>query len=246
LNWQKFTSVLQLVAAGLGIPAAAGGTYSVYRSYIAPPANCQTLKAALLETLDRTIAPASKRALMKTDLAEFTEKCGARDPDSLAVFAVAASQLDHDRVLGADPAASLQRVATAAAASDSSGAASADPAHAAPGLFDKIEIGGFGKAGPEAAQGWVALDRRDPDHFLQSSFDGFEAGKAPAEKALLTALWPVPVWSEPQKPGLPDVHKVVGRLATGQCLRLLSYRTAGQGRPWANVETAQCQSKATK
>src|SRR5258708_40252391 len=89
MNWQKFTSVLQIVGAVLGIPAAAGGPYSVYRNYFAPTANCPALRSSLLETMDRNVPVETKQALMRKDMAEFSAKCGAADPDAMAVFTIA-------------------------------------------------------------------------------------------------------------------------------------------------------------
>jgi hypothetical protein len=257
-NVQKFTTVLQIVGAALGIPAAAGGTYSVYRSYFAPTANCQTLRTSLLDTIDRGISADSRRALMKKDLAEFSQKCAGSDPDAMAVFTVALRQTEPPPAAAAPAIPATPAVAEATkadsgkpAAVDMVKAEVAKPAageagHPQPGIFSAIPIGGFGKSGSVEAKGLVALDRRDSDHFGESSFDGFETGKEPAEKTILTARWAVPVWPEPQAPGLPDVSRVQGRLAKGQCLRVLAYRTAAQGRPWAHVELADCATVVSK
>ena len=240
-NVQKFTTALQIVGAVLGIPAAAGGTYSVYRSYFASNADCAGLRTSLLGMMDRAIAEDSRRALMKKDVAEFSQKCGSGDPDAMAVFTMAMQPADAAK---ATPIA-LTQPAPAAPAKPDAGKA-LDAAHPAGGLYGATPIGIFGLSASGQAQGWVALDRRDSDHFGESSFDGFEAGKPPAEKALLTARWAVPVWLAPQAPGLPDLKQIQGRLAKGQCIRVLSFRTANQGRPWANAEPAACESAGAK
>jgi hypothetical protein len=256
-NVQKFTTVLQIVGAALGIPAAAGGTFSVYRSYFAPTANCQTLRMSLLDTIDRGISADSKHALMKKDLAEFSQKCAGADPDAMAVFAVALRQMDEPKaaapVIAATPGVAEATKADAGkpaalemAKAEIARPAAAEAAHPQASIFSAIPAGGFGKSGSGETKGWVALDRRDAEHLGESSFDGFEPGNALAEKTLLTARWAVPVWPEPQAPGVPDVSRVQGRLAKGQCLRVLSYRTAAQGRPWANVELADCATVVAK
>jgi hypothetical protein len=238
MNWQKLTSVLQIVGAALGIPAAAGGTYSVYRNYFAPTANCPALRSSLLETMDRSIPVETKRTLMRKELAEFSAKCGAADPDAIAVFTVA---LKGDAVTTAVAAAKPEALKVA-----ESEPAKLEPAKASDPArpFESIPAGNFGRSAAGETRGWVALDRRDAEHLGQSSFDGFEVGKPLAEKSLIAARWAVPVWYEPQPPGPPDIGHVQGRTARGQCLRVLAYRTTEQGRPWANVEPAPCAVRA--
>lgn len=247
LNFQKLTTVLQITGAALGIPAAAGGTYTVYRSYFASTADCQTLRNSLLSVMDRAISEDSRRALMKKDLAEFSAKCGAGDPDAMAAFTAATQQpeIAKANAVAAAPAA------TPIPAADATNV-KAEPANAreaakpGPGLYAGTPLGIFGVSASGEAKGWVALDRRDAEHFGESSFDGFEPGKNPSEKAMLTARWGVPVWLEPQAPGLPDLKRIQGRLAKGQCIRVLALRTASQGRPWADVEPAPCEASAAK
>jgi hypothetical protein len=241
LNVQKLTTVLQIAGAALGIPAAAGGTYTVYRSYFASTANCQTLRASLLATMDQTISIDSRRALMKKDFAEFKANCAAADPDAIAVFSVALQPSDGAK---ATPIA----VASAASAPASPAPAKPDAAKTLisastapePNIYAGVPAGVFGVSAAGEAHGWVALDRRDPDHFGESSFAGYVVGKDPAEKSILAASWPVPVWREPQPPGPPEVGKVQGRLAKGECVRVLSYRLAPPRRPWADVEPIAC------
>lgn len=244
-NVQKLTTALQIVGAALGIPAAAGGTYTVYRSYFASNVDCQTLRNSLLATMDRATSQDIRRSLMKKDVATFSQKCGAGDPDALAVFTMAMQPVESGQTGAAAPAqpapaSNVEKAATAKTV------AAKDAAQPAPGLYAAVPIGNFGVSASGQAQGWVALDRRDPDHLGESSFDGFETGKAPAEKSVLTARWAVPVWLEAQPPGLPDLKRIQGRLAKGQCIRLLSFRTASQGRPWANAEPAACETAAAK
>ena len=248
-NVQKFTTVLQIVGAVLGIPAAAGGTYSVYRSYFAANADCASLRTSLLGMMDRAISEDSRRALMKKDVAEFSQKCGSGDPDAMAVFTMAMQPAEAAKttpVALTQPAAAAPQPATAPLKPDVGKADHADAAHAGGGLYAATPIGIFGLSASGQAQGWVALDRRDTEHFGESSFDGFEAGKPAAEKTVLTARWAVPVWLAPQAPGLPDLKQIQGRLARGQCIRVLSFRTASQGRPWANAEPAPCEAAAAK
>jgi hypothetical protein len=249
LNFQKLTTVLQITGAALGIPAAAGGTYTVYRSYFASTADCQTLRNSLLSVMDRAISEDSRRSLMKKDLGEFSAKCGAGDPDAMAAFTAAMQQpeIAKANVVAIAPAAPANLPPVAAIAKpEPAKASAADNARPTPGLYAATPLGIFGVSASGEAKGWVALDRRDPEHFGESSFDGFEPGRSPAEKAVLTARWGVPVWLEPQAPGLPDLKRIQGRLARGQCIRVLTLRTASQGRPWADVEPAPCEASAAK
>ena len=248
-NVQKFTTALQIVGAVLGIPAAAGGTYSVYRSYFASNADCASLRSSLLGVMDRAIAEDSRRALMKKDVAQFSQKCGAGDPDAMAVFTMAMQPADAAKatpVALAQPADGAPQSSVTAVKLEAAKADKPDAARPGGGLYAATPIGVFGMSASGQAQGWVALDRRDSDHFGESSFDGFEAGKPPMEKALLTARWAVPVWLAPQAPGLPDLKQIQGRLAKGQCIRVLSFRTASQGRPWVSAEPAPCEAAAAK
>jgi hypothetical protein len=241
LNVQKFTTVLQIAGAALGIPAAAGGTYTVYRSYFASTANCQTLRASLLATMDQAISIDARRALMKKEFAEFKANCAAADPDAIAVFSIALQPSDGAKATPIAAAPPSPAAATAVAAQ--SGAIKTNVSASTgsePNIFAGVPAGVFGVSAAGEPHGWVALDRRDPDHFGESSFAGYVVGKDPAEKSILNASWPVPVWREPQPPGPPEVAKVQGRLAKGECVRVLSFRLAPPRRPWADVEPAAC------
>jgi hypothetical protein len=247
LNVQKFTTVLQIAGAVLGIPAAAGGTYTVYRSYFASTANCPALRASLLETMDQAISVDSRRALMKKDFAEFKANCATADPDAIAVFSVALQPTDAAKPTPIAAATSSPAPASAVAAkSDAAKTIVNVSAPSEPNIYAGVPAGVFGASAAGEAHGWVALDRRDPDHFGESSFSGYVVGKDAVKKSILNASWPVPVWREPQPPGPPEVAKVQGRLAKGACVRVLSYRLAPPRRPWADVEPVACPAPPAK
>jgi hypothetical protein len=236
VNVQKVTSILQVACAALGIPAAASGTYSVYRAYFSTSATCQTLKTSLLATMDRALPAESIRTLMKKDLATFTAQCAASDPDAIAAFATVSRQANAPAT--DEPKPVNEKIAPVGTKSDAVKSVSMQRAPA--GTFATIPIGVFGVNGAGEAKGWIALDRRDPDHFGETSFDGYEIGKPLAETTVLRTRWAVPVWREIQPPGPPDLSRVQGRLAAGQCVRVLTVPPKTGPRPWASVEIAPC------
>jgi hypothetical protein len=237
INVQKVTSILQVACAALGIPAAASGTYSVYRAYFSTAATCQTLKTSLLATMDRALPADSIRTLMKKDLETFTAQCAASDPDAIAAFATVSQQADATLVTKDRRPVNGQ---TAPVGTKYDAVRPVSTQRAPAGAFAAIPVGVFGVNSAGEAKGWVALDRRDPDHFGETSFDGYEVGKPLAEATILRTRWAVPVWHEAQPPGPPDLSHVQGRLAAGQCVRVLTVPLKTGPRPWAGVELAPC------
>jgi hypothetical protein len=60
----------------------------------------------------------------------------------------------------------------------------------------------------------------------------------PPPGTILSAKMMLPVWSEPQA-GTNDPTKLLSRLPTGACVRVLATRGGG-GRLWAEVAPASC------
>jgi hypothetical protein len=186
---------------------------------------CQSLRAVILSEIDKNLPTDAKRALLQKDVGEFAKNCAAVDPDAHAIFqAVMRDNETPQRVVSNQP----QRAASPAQA----------PAGQA--RLAAVPVGSFGTAVSGERRGWVALDRRDAGHTGEAGFNGVTAGALPPAGAVLTALWPAPVWYEPPMSSTFDVTRVQGRLAAGGCVQVLGTRTAATGRPWAEVKPADC------
>jgi biotin carboxyl carrier protein len=89
--------------------------------------------------------------------------------------------------------------------------------------------------------GWVALGRVGVVRFGGVNFDGYpiSAQSLPPPGTILTARWPVPVWTDLQEGIRPDLSGARAMLRPGMCVRVISTR-AGLGRLWAEVTQAGC------
>ena len=144
---QRSVTMLQLLGAALGIPAAAAGCYSAYQTYFSTEAVCERLRTAIVLTMERKLASDAKKALLRRDVAEFDKTCGDSDPDASTVFKAA---LQEHPPISPVPDASVQ-VATADAQSlKATSSLSVPPAPA------------FGAAGSGERYGWIALSREQP------------------------------------------------------------------------------------
>jgi len=210
--WEKFAKLAQLTGAVLGIPVAAASVYSVYNTYFSTATTCLNLRNTIISTMERTISGETKAILIRKDIAEFEKSCGKIDPDARSIFAATLEQLE-----GAGTPAS------------SSAAASAKSRPALPALtsFDKM---------PGDRHGWVALGRRDAAR-EELNFAGMTAS-LPAEGTILTARWPIPVWTEPPA-GRPDLTAARALIAAGTCVRVLSSHP-NNDRIWVEVVPALC------
>jgi len=228
MHWEKTGTMLQGLGAALGIPAAAAGVYGVYHASFSTQGTCETQRAAILTNIDRNVPADAKRLLLQKDIHEFSKHCASVDPDAHAIFQSVLRETE--KALHRAPAQSR----TASAAPDQPPAAQpAEPTHA-------VVAGNFGVSASGEKRGWVGLDRRDAGHVGESAFDGYSAGTLPAVDAVLTALWPAPVWPEPAVASVSDQARIQGRLAAGGCVRVLSARTSRSGRAWAEVTPADC------
>jgi hypothetical protein len=91
---EKLTTSLQLVGAALAVPAGIAGVYSAYHNYFSPEVRCQEMRNTTLVTLEKNIPTEAKRALLRTDVAQFQAKCGEVEPETAMVFQVALQELD--------------------------------------------------------------------------------------------------------------------------------------------------------
>jgi hypothetical protein len=114
ISQQRLVHLLQICGAALGIPAAAAGSYSAYKTFFSPEATCQSLRTSILATMERRIAPDAKHTLLRKDVTEFDKTCGDSDPDARAIFQ-AALQDASPPMRRAMPAASMSGASTPAA-----------------------------------------------------------------------------------------------------------------------------------
>ncbi len=231
MAWEKATNIFQLIGALLGIPAAAAGAYAVYRSHFSADVACQGLRTTILLAIDKNLPAEAKRTLLQKDVGQFANSCASLDPDAHAIFQSVLRETENPRPAPGQP----PRTAAAAASA---------PAMAARQGMPTVPAGSFGTAASGERRGWVALDRRDAGHMGEPGFGGYTAGSLPSAGAVLSALWMAPVWYEPPMSATFDVTKVQGRLAIGGCVQVLTARTAGSGRPWAEVQPADCPAAA--
>ena len=147
----RSVTLVQLVCAALGIPAAIAGSYSAYQTYFSNEAVCQRLRTAVVATMERKLPLDAKQALLRKDVADFDKNCGDGDPDARTVFQTAMQER---------PPAPKARMQLAAADTQLPSAAPARPA--APPVF--------GTAGAGERSGWIALSRREAGA-LVSNFD---------------------------------------------------------------------------
>lgn len=225
--WEKVTPHLQMIGAALAIPAAAGGTYSVYRNFFATDVTCHNLQIAIVSVLEKNIAPEMKRGLLSKDVAEFGAKCGKFDPDSYSIFQ-AALQPPRSEPAPAQPATQVASAAPAPAAT---------AGHSATATFAT-----FGRSSAGEVRGWVALTRGEADRIGEPNFDGYEISLTvlPPAGTVLKSRHLVPVWTEPQY-GANDQTKLQGRLPAGMCVRVVVTRgTEGKNRTWGEVVPVNC------
>ena len=154
---QRSVTMLQLLGAALGIPAAAAGCYSAYQTYFSTEAVCQRLRTAIVITMERKLASDAKKALLRRDVAEFDKTCGDSDPDARTVFQAA---------LREHPASSRVPDARVQIA-----AADAQLSTATPSLYVR-PVPVFSAAGSGERHGWIALSRRQAGAWI-SNFDGY-------------------------------------------------------------------------
>src|SRR5258707_7216709 len=149
---ESLVKLLQIAGAALGIPAAAAGTFAAYQNYFSTDVTCQKLRNNIVATMERSVAPETKRSLLRKDVNEFDKLCGEGDPDARTIFH-AAIAVEHPA-----PAAAESGHATTADAAQATAAAVAQPD---PSRRSQLQsVGVFGAPGAKEHYGWVALGRR--------------------------------------------------------------------------------------
>ncbi len=208
---ENLVKLLQVAGAALGIPAAAAGTFAAYQNYFSTDVTCQKLRNNIIATMERSVAPETKRSLLRKDVTEFDRLCGEGDPDARAIFRAALGDAHH---------------------------AEGDGGHG-PAAAGATPVGIFGAAGAREHCGWVALSRRQAGEWVPH-FSGYDIAEAslPPPGTVLTAKTMLPVWSEPQA-GKNDPTKLQSRLPQGACVRVLATRGGG-ARLWGEVTPASC------
>jgi len=227
ISQQRLVTLLQIAGAALGIPAAAAGSYTAYKTFFSSEAACQKLRTNILATMERRIAAEVKHTLLRKDVTEFDKTCGDSDPDARVIFQAAVQDTPA-------PASRAPQAVNAAA-----GAAQAPQPEPMPARKQPLAI--FGAPGSSERHGWVALSRKDRAEGWVINFTGYAISQTslPPAGTVLTAQRNVPVWSEMQGGAGNDMSKLQNRLTPGACVRVLATR-AGPVRLWAEVAPASC------
>jgi hypothetical protein len=229
---ESLVKLLQIAGAALGIPAAAAGTFAAYQNYFSTDVTCQKLRTNIVATMERNVAPETKRSLLRKDVHEFDKLCGDGDPDARTIFHVAI-EAEHPATAAAEAGH-----ATTADAGHATAAAVAQP-DSSNRRSQLQSVGVFGSPGVRERYGWVALGRRQSGSWVPH-FNGYTISDTslPPPGTVLSAQMMLPVWSEPQG-ATNDQTKMQSRLPTGACVRVLSTR-GGTGRLWAEVAPSSC------
>jgi hypothetical protein len=228
---ENLVKVLQIAGAALGIPAAAAGTSAAYQNYFSTDVTCQKLRSNIVATMERSVAPETKRSLLRKEVNEFDKLCGEGDPDARTIFHAALTP-EHPA-----PAAAETANATTVDAVHGPAPAGAQPDSSRRSQLQSAAV--FGAPGTKEHYGWVALSRRQSGAWV-AHFNGYIISDTslPPPGTVLSAQIMLPVWSEPQGT-TNDQSKLQSRLPNGACVRVLSTR-GGSGRLWAEVAPASC------
>jgi hypothetical protein len=215
---EGLVKALQIAGAALGIPAAAAGTFAAYQNYFSNDETCHKLRSSIIGTMERNVAPETKRSLLRRDVTEFEKLCANADPDAHAIFHAALNETGHSAAPGGATAAALPE----------------------PARPQAPPVGVFGAPGSKEHYGWVALSHRQSGGSWTVHFNGYAISETslPPSGTVLSAQRMLPVWSEPQA-GTNDQTKLQSRLPAGACVRVVSTR-GGISRLWAEVSPASC------
>jgi hypothetical protein len=117
--------------------AAAAGTFAAYQNYFSTEVTCQKLRNNIIATMERNVAPETKRSLLRKDVTEFDKLCGEGDPDARAIFQAAVKHADHADALDAGHAPAV----AVAPAEPASAGAQATPVGIFGGARASITVG---------------------------------------------------------------------------------------------------------
>jgi hypothetical protein len=180
----RVVSSVQVVSTLLAVPLGLASGYSMYKANFAIDTTCQNLRAGIIAMLDKNVDAATRRMLVRRDVATFEQTCGGVDPDAHAAFKVLlaeppAPSAATPKLRAALPAADVARKAEPKAETAKAEVKSAPKAEA------KTEAKAESKAKPEAKVEAKAEPKPEPKS---------EARPAVAEKqpaAIVAAAPPV-------------------------------------------------------
>lgn len=84
----RVVSSVQVISTLLAVPLGLASGYSMYRANFAIDTTCQNLRAGIIAMLDKNVDAATRRMLVRRDVATFEQTCGDVDPDAHAAFKV--------------------------------------------------------------------------------------------------------------------------------------------------------------
>ncbi len=105
---ERFMGLLQMTGALLAIPIGLFTAYSLYRANFSVETTCQSLRAGIIATLDKSVDASARRMLVRRDVQTFEQTCAEIDPDATAAFK---SLLAVDKAVTAAPAVAKPAVA---------------------------------------------------------------------------------------------------------------------------------------
>lgn len=79
-------SLLQVLGTVLAIPVGVGSAYTMYKSNFTAEASCQSLRANIIQILDKSVDAGARHMLVRRDVEAFEKTCGGVDPDAAAAF----------------------------------------------------------------------------------------------------------------------------------------------------------------
>ncbi|MDO8878558.1 MAG: hypothetical protein Q8M24_25320 [Pseudolabrys sp.] len=82
----RVVTTAQIVGSLLAVPLGLASGYSMYKANFAVDTTCQNLRAGIVAMLDKNVDPATRRMLVRRDIATFEQSCGGFDPDAHAAF----------------------------------------------------------------------------------------------------------------------------------------------------------------
>lgn len=104
-------SLLQVVGTVLAIPVGLGSAYSMYKANFTAEASCQSLRANIIQILDKGVDASARHMLVRRDVEAFEKACGGVDPDAAAAFK---TLLAADRQVATVAPAPVRRIETQA------------------------------------------------------------------------------------------------------------------------------------
>jgi hypothetical protein len=82
----RLMSTLQIASSLLAVPLGLASGYSIYRANFSVETTCQSLRSSIISMLDKNVDAATRRMLVRRDVAAFEASCGGVDPDAHAAF----------------------------------------------------------------------------------------------------------------------------------------------------------------